>query len=892
MNNSVLKVSCTGNNAFGTCFAISNTKNSTLFLTCGHVINDCNSGDILVDNRRAVVVENLYAEGLDLALLKVDDFIIEPLSFCGADDDQCHEVVGFTNLGSDIKKEKISKLRIKNDIEIIKKTLDVKVNAIKIYADEEISKGYSGSPIINTNSGKVVGVISLKVGTSTNFGIANSHINDLHEIEIYETSRVNNKKLNSELSTEEIYYIEKILDNEFQEGLNCFSSKNPVWNKPKLHSFDEIDVKGSVKGSSIEVDEIIKEPRSIVINSYQQHGLSSLAKYITKKAWESDVRSFWLYLDVNDLKPHNKDILKVVNRRLNKLKLKREDVSCVIIDEVSTSVKEIQKILSIINDIFIDLPLLIMMSKVDNDLINEEIDYDKIRYFENKYLWSLNRSEIRNIVTCYNSDKKYIDEDEIVISKLISDLQVLNIPRTPLNCLTFLKIYEYDFDETPINRTEMIGKILYLLFNVDLIPKYKSRPDLKDVEFVLGYLCEKFIRDHLFEFTRDYFVSEISNFCYDSDIDIETDVIFDVLYSNGIIIHRRDRFCFKFSYWVLYFAAHRMHQNHDFENFVLSDMNYTSYPEIIEYYAGIRRNSSKVLEVLYEDISKTRSNVENKCNMPDDFDIYSELLWSPTDESLSSVKNMLEAGAKGSRLPNEIKDHYADKSYDSTKPLSQTIHKILEDYSFLRLMRGIHSASKALRNSDYADSRLRHKLMSEIVYSWELIIKFQVLLSPIICRDKYVTVDGARFGLKDCFSDDSTEAMMELIPVIPTNVIRWFQDDIFSKKMGSFFYKNFKKHDRALALHTIALLVVAKRPIDWDIFIDTYIRGLDKNSYYLSSICEELYEQYQFSFASSKELSSIEKLIKLSIAKHDGVRRLNAKSINKVEIGVSPQRVE
>ncbi|CAH6865710.1 conserved hypothetical protein [Vibrio chagasii] len=891
MINSVLKVSCTGNSAFGTCFAISNSDNSTLFITCGHVINDCNSGDLLVDSHPATVVNNLYDEGLDLALLKVEGLQVTPLGFCEADESQGHEVIGFTNLGKDIKKEKIDKIRIKDKVEILKQPANLKVDSIKIYTDETISYGYSGSPIINSSNQRVVGIVSLKGGNSTNFGIANNHINNLHSIDISLTEMKTRRGLSTDLSSEASYHIKQVLESEFQECLTYFSSHNPVWNEPKLHSFCESDAKDNNKGASLEVSSIIASPRSMIINAHQQHGLSSLAKYMVKRAWELEEKSFWLYLDINELKPHTNDVLKFIKRKLKKFDLKFEDIACIVVDEVSTSVNEVQKILTVINDIFINLPIIIMMSKVDNALFSEDIDFDKIRHFEHQHLWSLNRSEIRNIVTCYNRDKKYIDEDEPVIAKLTSDLEVLNIPRTPLNCLTFLKIYEYDFDETPINRTDMISKVLYLLFNVDHIPKYKTRPDLKDVEFVLGYLCENFIREHKFDFSREYFLEQIGEFCDDSDIDMETGVIFDVLYVNGIIIQRNDRFCFKFSYWVLYFAAHRMHQNDDFADYVLMDMNYTSYPEIIEYYAGIRRNSSKVLRVLYDDVHRTRKCVEAKCKLPEDFDIYSELMWTPTDESLDSVKDMLEAGAAGSRLPDEIKDHYADQSYDASKPMKQSMHKILEEYSLLRLMRGIHSASKALRNSDYADSKLRHQLMSEIVISWELIIKFQVLLSPIICREKQVIVEGAQFQLRDCFSDDSTQALMELIPVIPCNVINWFKDDIFSKKMGSFFYKNAKKHDRPLALHTLALLVVAKRPIEWEIFIDEYIRSLNKNSYYLSSICQELQEQYSYSFTSAKELKNIEKLIKLSVAKHEGVKKLNDKSLKKVSRVKRPQGI-
>jgi hypothetical protein len=77
---------------------------------------------------------------------------------------------------------------------------------------------------------------------------------------------------------------------------------------------------------------------------------------------------------------------------------------------------------------------------------------------------------------------------------------VLNLHRTPLNCLTLLKVSEIDFDESPVNRSEMIKRVLFLLFNIDDVPTYKTRPDLKDCEYVLGYFCEHLIRDGAYSF--------------------------------------------------------------------------------------------------------------------------------------------------------------------------------------------------------------------------------------------------------------------------------------------------------------------------------------------------------------------------------------------------------
>ena len=66
------------------------------------------------------------------------------------------------------------------------------------------------------------------------------------------------------------------------------------------------------------------------------------------------------------------------------------------------------------------------------------------REFEIIHLLALPRGEVRKVVAQYNL-KKHIGEEDAVINKIISDLDALNIHRTPLNCLTILKVYWRSF---------------------------------------------------------------------------------------------------------------------------------------------------------------------------------------------------------------------------------------------------------------------------------------------------------------------------------------------------------------------------------------------------------------------------------------------------------------
>ena len=524
-----------------------------------------------------------------------------------------------------------------------------------------------------------------------------------------------------------------------------------------------------------------------------------------------------------------------------------------------------------------------MFTITENPLLNETINLPENIKFNTLYLWALPRNAIRQVVADYN-DKKFIGNENDVVNKIVTDLEVLNIPRTALNCLTILKISEIGFDDSPVNRTEMLSRILSLLFNVDNIPRYKTRPDLKDTEYTLGYFCEIMIREDRYFFTRNDFLKNLNEFCTGMEIDLEIDTLFEILYENNIIIERGNEFCFKFSYWIFYFAAQRMHKDKEFEDFILTDMTYSSYPELIEFYTGIERNRNKALSILTNDIKNTCDIVEKKCGLPEEFNIYNIAQWKPSEEKIEQMNEEVSDGVLKSNLPDVVKDEYADKSYDKSRPLNQNIHKILEEYSLLRLMKSIQACSKALRNSDYATPEIKHNLLKEILRSWEQISKVLLVLTPILSKQGHATLDGASFVLNDYFGDNEDERLRTIIALIPTNIVNWYRDDIFSKKMTSLLFNHIDSESSEFKKHLLNLLLINKRPKKWDTHIENYIILSNKNSFYLLDIYNTLKAEYRYSFASDSNLRIMEKLLKITATKHfRGIKNPSKKIIDKFD---------
>ncbi|HBX50113.1 MAG TPA: hypothetical protein DEH02_03485, partial [Bacteroidales bacterium] len=458
--------------------------------------------------------------------------------------------------------------------------------------------------------------------------------------------------------------------------------------------------------------------------------------------------------------------------------------------------------------------------------------------------------------------------DAYVLTKISKELESLNLHRTPYNILTILKVSERYYDDSPVNRTKMIEMILFVLFDFGEIPRYKTKPDLKDCEYVLGKYCELMLKREVFTFTKEEFIAELKKFCKEKYIELDIDVVFEILNNNSIIIFDYGKYRFKSSFWIYYFGAKRMHNDEKFREYIFQSKKYSAYPEIIEFYTGIDRNSDDALKILLNDITSTKNTVEEKLGIKEDINPLNSARWKPSENEIAKIQNEIGENVLKSNLPDAVKDQFLDKSYNQIRPYNQSIRKIFEDYSLHNLMQQIKASSTALRNSDYSDSELKKTLLLEIYNSWKQVAKVLFALSPIMATRGEATFEGAAFELYGDFGQTFEERLNRIVQVLPTNVVGYFQDDLYSSKMSPLFYDCFKNDKNELMKHHQALLLIFKRPRGWKQVIENYMTSISKNSYYLFDTVNALRTKYRYDFASQEELNDIKYLIKLGLAKH------------------------
>lgn len=687
---------------------------------------------------------------------------------------------------------------------------------------------------------------------------------------ISELSPINNPKE----KIEEVEIVLNKLEADLKNALRAYNEESPIWIEPIISKKKEIPHNPTKNGEhKIEITSIIENPSNIIIKAPSEFGLTSLAHYLKLNAWK--LGKTFVYIDSKKTKKHK--VTKEIENEVQTYFLKHiQEIDCIILDSVCFEEQGIMQIIKNVCDVYPEVPL-ILLNTLDSNFFIKSSEDDKVeirRQFEPLYLLPLPQTEVRKVVSSYARYKSFEEDNDIILNKVTKDLEILNMHRTVKNCISILRAStKMDDDYSPINRTKLLETILNSVFQDYELPTYHDeKPDVKDCSFVLGYLCEKLVLKNNFEFSDEYFNVELNKFCNENYITLDLNYLLNALKANSIIGKTSLNLnYFKNSYWVYFFIAQRMNMNSKFREMIYNDKKYIDYPEIIEFYTGIDRNKEDALSVLKKDLEETLQVVRDKVKIPNNLNPFKEIQWSPDLKTLEKEEAKISDNVISSGFPDEVKDKYDDKNYNQIRPYNQVINSVIRDYSFLILMRQISATSRALRNSDFvSDTNLKKDLLNLITQGWNEINKLLIVLTPLLADKGNVAFEGARFNLnEDDFQiDDPMEKRLAVLLSLPTNVVKFFKDDLFSNKLGSLLIDKAKNEGNTLLKHEMMLLLIAERPKKWRETVDNYIVNLDKNSFFLSDTLSVLNFNIDYKNTEYEELQSLKMLARKCRAKH------------------------
>ncbi|WP_420430387.1 metallophosphoesterase [Kordiimonas sp.] len=670
------------------------------------------------------------------------------------------------------------------------------------------------------------------------------------------------------------------LEANFRDSLKYYESIPQVWVNPTISDTPE-NSNSDAQATLISVDKLVNPLKDTVLYAPPQFGLSALGHYLAQYAWK-ERKQFLIFVEARKIKNYEAAVKKYFAEQASSWCMNIEEISGIILDdEGEVDPKKIKAIKAT----FPNLPIILLSKLPESDL---PISQWSIQYEnwspQRLFLWSLTRQQVRQTVSKVISLGSNMDEDEVT-QTLVDDLEVLNLHRTPLNCLTLLAVYRQQNDFRPANRTDMIEKFLYLVFgNHKKRSDYSEYPDMKDSLYVLGAFSEMMIREEKYTFTPAEFSAFTTEFCYSKAIDIDVLILATILRLENIIIEKDGKLAFKFAAWVYFFAAHRMYHSDEFREYICSNKLYMNFPEVIEFYTGIDRRRNNLIALLTDDLRSLNDAFEERSGIQADFDPFNELRWSIAEEDCPKLRAYVEEEVLQSNLPLAIKDEIADQGYDRSRPYRQSINHFTNELSLRESVQVMRAASRALRNSDYIEKEDKVSLLKEITRTMRHVTQTLVIFGPVLASDRFLSFENMNFRLGTSFDGyDGTELLTKVVTATPFNVVNFYEKDISSSRISTLLIDYIESTDNEIEKLLVSFILIRNRSKGWKSAISSLMRQLGKNSFYLFALFREARRQYQYGFCSLEQKSKLKDLLGVAVAKHEtGARSPSQTLVKKV----------
>ena len=673
-----------------------------------------------------------------------------------------------------------------------------------------------------------------------------------------------------------------LLEGYMYKVTSYFDNGDKFWVEPDIGNAPE-STKNDENLKIISCAEFASDLKTTILRAPPQFGLSTLGSYFAKSYWEHQKEKLPVLIDSDACKNYERAITRFVNA-LPEVKVAGDlPIGLIILDNFSeTDPTKIRQA----NEIFKAFPkaTLVILSRSEKNKFGENSLIGELNFqFATKYIWSLQRAQIRTLVTQFLKINTGSDEDQTV-DYIVSHFTNLNLYRTAHNTILLLTTLQNQANPVPINRTEMIGNFLQIkFFTIQSVPKYNTLPDLKDCLYIMGNFVEELAKINKYEFEEKFFMRTAIEYCGQKGLAIEIDVLFDCLVDVGVLICRDKKHSFQFMYWLYFFMAHRMHQDEAFFELVMRDARYSRYPEVIEYYSGINRQASGLINDLADDLSAENKAFMGRSQFKPEFDPVLGLSWTPQDDEISEALRLAEDEVKHSKLPKEIKDAIADRNFDRSLPYNQTVKKFIEDSSLALCIQKMRSSARALRNSDHAEIEGKKRLFSEVMATMRSEMHLLAIAAPLFSKMGHLSFEGMGYFLDKSFDNfDENAKVIAILESIPLNMANRYLDDVYSPKMTPILHDYIKNTKSEQEKSLLIWFIVHKKPRNWEKITEEYIYSLNRNSFYLYILAGHVLNNYEFGFNTLDNFEKLKTLTGIIYGyHHTKARRPNLQTIKR-----------
>lgn len=382
-----------------------------------------------------------------------------------------------------------------------------------------------------------------------------------------------------------------------------------IFVEPIISRKSSQDISQLEKKDKLEVNEILELSKNIIFLGRKESGKTTLINYLILKNLKKYIydEKIPVYITGSELEKNTFKLEKSIFYHLNNLNFDECSIRevkeflqagtfIIFIDDINLKkskekIEEIQKLYPINQFI---LSVKEEYGELELDLKKEidKLNFEK----EILYIGSLDGIKVREL------SLKWLQLEEIENSKvegLLKNIQKIGIPMTPQIVSLLLWINEKQIRYNPVNKASILQVFFDIILEKLNFDKMFEKIDFDEKLNYLSFIATEMRKDNKRSYPITLFEEKsIEHLKALKVANIEISTFVKYFIDRGILIKLDEKVGFKYESFYEFFIAKKMSEDDSYRDEILIETEYYLMPEEIEYYSGIRRESTVVLEKL------------------------------------------------------------------------------------------------------------------------------------------------------------------------------------------------------------------------------------------------------------------------------------------------------
>jgi predicted MPP superfamily phosphohydrolase len=343
---------------------------------------------------------------------------------------------------------------------------------------------------------------------------------------------------------------------------------------------------------------------------------------------------------------------------------------------------------------------------VGDELPLELFEYPVLSTFKTLHIAPFKSKQIRALVKKWFRDHGDYNTPE-KLTNLINLFGTLNIPNTPFALSMFLWIIEQQENYKPINSATMVENYVQRLFKKTSKREiYSDRFDYTNKERLLIEIARKMFQVNDLDYRLPY--RDLRDFIFKHfqirKFDFNEDEVLAHFLKIGIFVKEQEGMTeyvrFRFNCFFQFFLMKNMDIDPEFKEFVLHEDHYLYFIDEIEYYTGLKRDCSEILQLMVARMRQSYADVlDGVKQLKYGFDTFFE-----TKRSIASALDSKFVTQVAKNKPTESQiESIQDEILESMAPEEGIIKKETEITDLSRYGRIWALSAIVLKNTEEID---------------------------------------------------------------------------------------------------------------------------------------------------------------------------------------------